>query len=193
MSQADLAEAMSSRGVPGMHPQTITKLEAGTRSLKYLEAVELADALGLRFMDGLGSATSESASIARRARDMYEVHVALVDSIVAYLKAFDDLAAAVAVLGDKAPTIPHTAVGWLRESLRWHLFGAWREAERKFAIEGLDSFDTDVRDQVRRQSLDAMEGWRLMALSKIEAKRQETSAKLAEVEVEDDGEHQEAP
>ena len=35
MSQADLSMALSMAGVPGFHPQTITKLEKGDRALKF--------------------------------------------------------------------------------------------------------------------------------------------------------------
>jgi transcriptional regulator with XRE-family HTH domain len=45
LSQAELAEALSEAGVPGMHPQTITKLEAGSRSLKFTEGIPLAKIL----------------------------------------------------------------------------------------------------------------------------------------------------
>ena len=45
MSQADLADALKDRGVPGMHPQTITKIEAGTRAVKLTEGLVLAEVL----------------------------------------------------------------------------------------------------------------------------------------------------
>ena len=48
MSQADLADALKDRGVPGMHPQTITKIEAGTRALKFAEGLVLAEVLQVR-------------------------------------------------------------------------------------------------------------------------------------------------
>ena len=48
MSQADLADALKDRGVPGMHPQTITKIEAGTRAVKFAEGLVLAEVLQVR-------------------------------------------------------------------------------------------------------------------------------------------------
>lgn len=46
MSQADLSRLLVERGLRGFHPQTITRIEQGARSLKLSEAVDLADALG---------------------------------------------------------------------------------------------------------------------------------------------------
>lgn len=51
MSQADLARAMERRGVSGMYPQTILKIEKGTRSLKFHEAVALAQIFGVGMDD----------------------------------------------------------------------------------------------------------------------------------------------
>lgn len=47
MSQAAIAEAMASRGFEGFYPQTVLKIEKGTRSLKFVEGVVLADVLGV--------------------------------------------------------------------------------------------------------------------------------------------------
>lgn len=46
MSQADLAAALATRRIPGMHPQTITKIENGQRALKFTEAVAIAGVMG---------------------------------------------------------------------------------------------------------------------------------------------------
>lgn len=45
MSQADLAAALTTLGGVHMHQQTIQKIEKGTRPLKYMEAVTIAEVL----------------------------------------------------------------------------------------------------------------------------------------------------
>lgn len=45
LTQADLAVALSSAGFDGIYPQTITKIEAGQRAVKYVEALAIADIL----------------------------------------------------------------------------------------------------------------------------------------------------
>src|SRR5450759_940729 len=45
MSQAEVAERMTRDGCPGFYPQTILKVEKGTRSLKLIEADSLAHVL----------------------------------------------------------------------------------------------------------------------------------------------------
>jgi transcriptional regulator with XRE-family HTH domain len=45
MSQAEVAEEMTQEGCPGFYPQTILKVEKGTRSLKLTEADTLARVL----------------------------------------------------------------------------------------------------------------------------------------------------
>ncbi len=47
MSQAELAERMTAHGLPGFYPQTITKIEAGTRDLKFREGLVMAEILGV--------------------------------------------------------------------------------------------------------------------------------------------------
>lgn len=47
MTQADVARAMSNAGLAGIHPQTVLKLEAGSRSLKFHEAIALARIFGV--------------------------------------------------------------------------------------------------------------------------------------------------
>lgn len=46
LSQAQLAEAITEAGVP-FYPQTVTKIEQGARSLKFIEGLELAKILGV--------------------------------------------------------------------------------------------------------------------------------------------------
>ena len=45
-SQAEVSAALTSMGATGFYPQTIAKLESGTRSLRFHEAAKLAEALG---------------------------------------------------------------------------------------------------------------------------------------------------
>lgn len=47
LSQAELADSLLQQGIRGMHPQTITKLESGSRALKFNEAIALAAVLGV--------------------------------------------------------------------------------------------------------------------------------------------------
>jgi transcriptional regulator with XRE-family HTH domain len=51
MSQALLASRMAEEGIEGFHPQTIVKLENGTRALKYVEAVALTRVLNVEVAD----------------------------------------------------------------------------------------------------------------------------------------------
>ncbi|WIY81779.1 helix-turn-helix transcriptional regulator [Propionimicrobium sp. PCR01-08-3] len=45
ITQAELANELGSRGLEGFYPQTITKIEAGQRALKFEEALDIADVL----------------------------------------------------------------------------------------------------------------------------------------------------
>lgn len=47
VTQAELAAAMTAADVPGIYPQTIVKIEKGSRVLRYAEAVVAADVLGV--------------------------------------------------------------------------------------------------------------------------------------------------
>lgn len=47
LSQAELAEALTEAGLPGFHPQTITKIEKGVRAVKLIEGVPMARLLGV--------------------------------------------------------------------------------------------------------------------------------------------------
>lgn len=42
MTQAEVADALKGRGLSGIYPQTVTKIEAGQRALRFIEALELA-------------------------------------------------------------------------------------------------------------------------------------------------------
>lgn len=47
LSQADLAREMTDAGVDGFYPQTVLKVEKGTRSLKLVEGIFMAKLLGV--------------------------------------------------------------------------------------------------------------------------------------------------
>ncbi len=51
LSQAELAELLGQAGAKGFHPQTITKIEKGDRSLKFSEAALLAAVLNVPLAD----------------------------------------------------------------------------------------------------------------------------------------------
>lgn len=55
MSQAALAQAMEKRGIAGIYPQTILKVEKGVRSLRFTEGLALAKILGVEPEDLMGS------------------------------------------------------------------------------------------------------------------------------------------
>ena len=81
MSQADLADALKDRGVPGMHPQTITKIEAGARAVKLTEGLVLAEVLQVR-PEELRRLHEERALIRwRMGRNTQATKVALSDAV----------------------------------------------------------------------------------------------------------------
>jgi len=51
LSQAQVADAMVEAGVEGFYPQTVLKVEKGTRALKFVEGLELAAVLGVEPRD----------------------------------------------------------------------------------------------------------------------------------------------
>lgn len=88
MSQADLADALKGRGVPGMHPQTITKIEAGTRALKFTEGLVLAEVLQVR-PEELRHLHEERAisqwQMIRRSQETAQALAAAVDALTIFL------------------------------------------------------------------------------------------------------------
>ena len=76
LSQANLADAMSAAGFEGFYPQTITKLEKGTRSLKLVEALKLADILGVRARDFFDPPTTATFDLKayRAVKDLRAAH-----------------------------------------------------------------------------------------------------------------------
>lgn len=47
LSQADVSTALTEKGLEGIYPQTIAKIESGLRTLKFVEALMLAEVLQL--------------------------------------------------------------------------------------------------------------------------------------------------
>jgi transcriptional regulator with XRE-family HTH domain len=60
MSQAEVAEGMTEDGCPGFYPQTILKVEKGTRSLKLTEADSLARVLNVQLSALLDPGTPDA-------------------------------------------------------------------------------------------------------------------------------------
>lgn len=79
LSQAELASEMTKRGLPGFHPQTITKIEKGVRSVKLVEGVPLADILGAEAGDLLK--TSEAAVSSAAFQRLIGEHVQEIEHI----------------------------------------------------------------------------------------------------------------
>lgn len=73
MSQADLAAALS-QGLTGihMHQQTVAKIEKGTRPLRYMEAVEIAQLLTVDVYD-LSAGHDEAVSTAIQMQAQHEL------------------------------------------------------------------------------------------------------------------------
>lgn len=65
LSQAELAVMLTDRGIPGMHPQTITKIEAGQRPLRLTEAIAITDAMAVP-LDALRVRNQTEHSLMRR-------------------------------------------------------------------------------------------------------------------------------
>lgn len=76
LSQADLASQLARRGVPGMHPQTIAKIESGTRALKFTEAVQLAAVLEVQ-LDALAYAGDDAVQLFEMEQAAADVNWAL--------------------------------------------------------------------------------------------------------------------
>ncbi|GAB3663529.1 hypothetical protein GCM10027596_26810 [Nocardioides korecus] len=62
MTQAQVSDRLGEHGLEGIYPQTITRLESGARSLKWAEAVALAEVIGFE-LDALLSESHESARL----------------------------------------------------------------------------------------------------------------------------------
>ena len=84
MSQVDLANELSDRGVPGMWAQTVVKIEQGKRKVSLVEGVAIADALGVEPSDLLDAADNYDDD----RRVMRQVRIVL-DRTIQLRKAFD--------------------------------------------------------------------------------------------------------
>jgi transcriptional regulator with XRE-family HTH domain len=70
LSQARLAEQMTDAGLAGFYPQTITKVEQGSRSLRFAEGLQLARLLGVApqaLYDQSATSTAVDEQVAQRA------------------------------------------------------------------------------------------------------------------------------
>lgn len=84
MSQVDLANELTDRGVPGMWAQTLVKIEQGKRKVSLLEGIAIADALGVEPSDLLDAADHYDDD----RRVMRQVRIVL-DRTIQMRKAFD--------------------------------------------------------------------------------------------------------
>jgi transcriptional regulator with XRE-family HTH domain len=83
MSQAEVAEGMTKDGCAGFYPQTILKVEKGTRSLKFTEADSLARVLKVPMSTLLDPGSPEAWAgfkVARMFRDLYQMETRLQDA-----------------------------------------------------------------------------------------------------------------
>jgi len=79
LSQAQVAEAAVNAGIPGFHPQTVLKVEKGTRALKFVEALTLAHILGVptdHLYEPPSTATNDLKALQAR-RNLRRAHDAL--------------------------------------------------------------------------------------------------------------------
>ena len=63
LSQADVAEALKTRGIDNMYPTTVAKIEAGGREVKLDEAAALADLFGMALDAMLGKNLPDESSL----------------------------------------------------------------------------------------------------------------------------------
>lgn len=93
MSQAELAEGISRQGIPGFHPQTITKIEAGNRSLKFDEAVAMCQVLEVTAeeLNKVGDAYVRRNALATAIEDLAGASIDAVEALAAFLAQADYL------------------------------------------------------------------------------------------------------
>jgi len=125
MSQAELARQMSARGW-GWHQSTVTRVEAGRQSVRFAQAVDLADILHTS-LDRLTWTTAEAGetamvnAVGARVRESYR---GVADAV---LRLRADLRAAERTLGTSAaskwPRV-HEALEDLENTVQWHQVGA---------------------------------------------------------------------
>jgi len=83
MSQAEVAEGMTKDGCAGFYPQTILKVEKGTRSLKFTEADSLARVLKVPMSALLNPGSPEAWAgfkVTRMFRDLDQMEARLQDA-----------------------------------------------------------------------------------------------------------------
>lgn len=112
MTQADLARALSEKGIP-FHQQTIQKIESGVRPLKLAEAFAIAECLGVTELDEMTFRPADLVLI--DAKSQVEAMVdAAVESLIDFRRAQDILA----MYADRIPEDAEDwdASAWLRQS-----------------------------------------------------------------------------
>lgn len=109
VSQAELAERMTERGVK-LFPQTIQKIENGSRTLRFDEAVVLCEALGIELWELLQKPAEEylDDEVLRFQRAQRRIEAAVKESLEAQERA--------AIIVDQAGDMGNEDVAWLLES-----------------------------------------------------------------------------
>lgn len=112
LSQAELAERIGKLDVQGIYPQTIAKIEGGTRALKFAEGLALARVLGVRpeALDAPDAAEAEKRSrreAGRWGRAAESEHGAIKEAVWRFLSAQHEvLALAAHARAEGAPYAP---------------------------------------------------------------------------------------
>ena len=90
-SQAQMATMLADRGVQPMHPTTIAKIEAGDRSVRINEAVEIADLFEMSLDTLVGRATANPGSdLALVLRDVIDTAMTLWEQQAGIREVFHD-------------------------------------------------------------------------------------------------------
>lgn len=102
LSQAELAAEVSRRGVPGIYPQTITKIETGSRALKFSEGMVIARVLRVTPADLAGAETWDPVQGALyklnvAAKGAKDASIEASSALAVFLTKIDELKAEIAV------------------------------------------------------------------------------------------------
>lgn len=135
LSQAELAEALTREGVAGMYPQTIAKLEGGSRALKFSEGIHMAQVVGVRpeQLANLDQSAFGSALLSRALRDVRQAYTAAVEALMEYGRRRMDVVS--------AAKLPHPremdaeVVPWLSRSVMQLVEAVERDQPQIFEVE----------------------------------------------------------
>lgn len=149
LSQAGLAAAMSTDG-DHMHPQTIQKIEAGTRPLRYVEALRICDVLKIgvaQLADGSEHARAAGRYM-RRFEALNQMRGELDDFASRLVPVLVDLAHLVAF--ERNDAAEHQAAAWLVENADGWLTTEWGSALEGFIMDHIRAHPdlTELRGDV---------------------------------------------